>query len=112
MPARSGAAWFGVWHVTQGAGCHHRAAAQDGAHTWTRYWAGGIDSAGPTGEGAVEVEGGTDERQVREGLREVAEGLAAGPRLLGVQPEVVAVAQHLLEQQTGLGQTGRVGLSG
>ena len=38
-----------------------------------------IDSAGRAGEGAVEVEGGADERQVREGLREVAQGLAARP---------------------------------
>ena len=36
------------------------------------------------GEGSVEVERGADQRQVREGLREVAQGLAARPGLLGV----------------------------
>src|SRR5262249_9656615 len=62
----------------------------------------------PAGEGPVEVEGGADQCQVRERLREVAQGLAARPGLLGVQPQVVAVAQHLLEQQPGLGQASRV----
>ena len=63
-------------------------------------------------EAPVEVEGGADQRQVGEGLREVTQGLAARPGLLGVQPDVVAVAQHLLEPQAGLGQAGRVDPSG
>src|SRR5262245_61495602 len=46
-------------------------------------------SVGPAGEGPVEVEGGADQRQMSEGLREAAQGLAAGPGLLGVQPDVV-----------------------
>ena len=50
------------------------------------------------------LKAGADQRQVREGLREVAQGLAARPGLLGVQSEMVAVSQHLLEQQAGLGQ--------
>ena len=35
-----------------------------------------------------------------------------GAGLLGVQPQVVGVAQHLLEQQPGLVQPGRVGTPG
>src|SRR5262245_56381233 len=38
-------------------------------------------SVGAAGEGPVEVEGGADQGQVRESLREVAQGLAARPRL-------------------------------
>src|SRR4028119_72833 len=53
-------------------------------------------------ERPVEVEGGADEGQVGEGLREVAQGLAGVPDLLGVQPEVVGVAEHLLEHQARL----------
>src|SRR3712207_1249902 len=55
----------------------------------------------PLPERPVEVEGGADERQVREGLREVAQSLAAGTDLLGVEPEVVGVAEHLLEDEPG-----------
>ena len=51
-------------------------------------------------EPAVEVVGGADEREVREGLREVAEVLAAWTELLGVQAEVVRVAEHLLEDES------------
>src|SRR5215213_107557 len=53
----------------------------------------------PLPERPVEVEGGADEGQVGEGLREVAQGLAAGTDLLGVEPEVVGVAEHLLEDE-------------
>src|SRR5215208_4878713 len=52
-------------------------------------------------ERTVEVEGGADEGQVGEGLGEVAQRLAAGSDFLGVEPEVVRVAQHLLEDQPG-----------
>src|SRR5579871_341746 len=69
-------------------------------------------SFGPAGEGPVEVKGGADQCQVSKGLREVAQSLSAGPGLLGVQPDVVAVTQHLLEQQPGLGQAVRVGSPG
>ena len=40
----------------------------------------------------VEVEGSADQGQVSEGLGEVAQRLAAGPDLLGVEPQVVGVA--------------------
>src|SRR5262249_47008301 len=70
------------------------------------------ESISPAGEGPVEVEGGADQCQVRDRVREVARGLATRPGLLGIQPEVVAVTQHLLEQQPGLGQAGRVGPPG
>ena len=49
-------------------------------------------------ERPIEVEGGAYECQVREGLGEVAQRLAAGSDLLGVEPEVVGVAEHLLEE--------------
>ena len=41
---------------------------------------------------AVQVVGGADQRQVREGLGEVAELLTRRPDLLGVQPDVVCVS--------------------
>ena len=50
----------------------------------------------------VEGDGGVDQRQVREGLREVAELAAGGVDLLGEQPEVVAVGLHFLERQDGV----------
>src|SRR4028119_592491 len=53
-------------------------------------------------ERPVEVEGGADEGQVGEGLREVPEGLAGVPDLLGVEAEVVGVAEHLREHQARL----------
>src|SRR5215210_5558356 len=48
---------------------------------------------------AVEVEGGAYEGEVGEGLREVAQSLAAGADLLRVEPQVVGVGKHLLEDQ-------------
>ena len=40
---------------------------------------------------AVQIVGGANQRQVREGLGEVAELLTRRPDLLGVQPDVVGV---------------------
>src|SRR5918993_5756489 len=45
----------------------------------------------------VEVDRGADQREVAEGLREVADLFAGRRDLLGVETEVVAVGQHLLE---------------
>src|SRR5437762_6585654 len=56
------------------------------------------------GEPAVEIEGGADQRQVRERLREVAEVLCLGAELFAVQPEVIGVAEHLLEDEARLVQ--------
>src|SRR5215207_4111249 len=53
-------------------------------------------------ERLVEVEGGADKGQVREGLREVAQGLPAAPDLLRIKPQVVGVGEHLLEDEPGL----------
>src|SRR5215217_4953841 len=61
----------------------------------------------PLSERPAEVVGGADERQVREGLREVAQGLAAGSDLLRVEAEVVGVAEHLLEDEPGFFQPPR-----
>src|SRR5262245_31138366 len=52
-------------------------------------------------QSTVEVEGGADESQVSECLREVAEVLAALAELLAVEPEVVGIAEHLLEVEPG-----------
>src|SRR5687767_12582067 len=60
----------------------------------------------------VEVERGTNETQVRERLRKVAQRLAARARLFRVQPQVVGVAEHLLEQKPGLLQPPPVGAPG
>src|SRR5918995_6402158 len=46
---------------------------------------------------AVEIVSGADESKVGEGLREIAEQLPRRPDLLGEEPEVVAVGEHLLE---------------
>src|SRR6201987_4876319 len=56
----------------------------------------------PPVELAVQVDGGADQRQVTEGLREVAELAAGGVDLLGEQAQVVGVGEHLLEHQPGL----------
>jgi hypothetical protein len=48
---------------------------------------------------AVEADGGADEREMREGLREVAEELAARSDLLGVEPEMVRVGVRLFEDE-------------
>src|SRR5581483_4267572 len=69
---------------------------------------GGSAGEGGGAQRAVEVEGGADERDVGERLREVAQHLAAGAGLLGEQPEVVGVAQHALEEEPRLVQAGRV----
>src|SRR5215212_5335846 len=53
----------------------------------------------PLPERPVQVEGGADKGQVREGLGEVTEGLAARADLLGVEPQMVGVANHLLEDE-------------
>ena len=68
-------------------------------------------------EGAVEVEGGADEREVREGLREIAKGLALRAGLFGVEAEVIGVAQHAFESRrassshAGLARPARVSAS-
>src|SRR3954465_14681013 len=51
---------------------------------------------------AVQVDRGTDESEMAEGLREVAELVAGRADLFGVEAEVVAVGQHLLERQPGV----------
>ena len=66
----------------------------------------------PGAECPVEVEGGTDQGQVGERLREVAQGFTAVASLFGVQAQVVSVAEHLLEEQPGVFQPGRVGAAG
>jgi hypothetical protein len=66
----------------------------------------------PGVECPVEVEGGADQGQVGERLREVAQGLPAGAGLLGVEAQVIRVAEHLLEEQSGVFQSGRVGAPG
>src|SRR5947209_14219980 len=66
----------------------------------------------PCSERPVEIEGGADQSQMSEGLREVAQGLAAGTGLLGVQADMVGITEHLLEEQPGVIQPGRVGAAG
>src|SRR5436309_7079048 len=60
-------------------------------------------------EPAVEIEGGADERQVRERLGEVAEVLCLRTQLLAVQSEVIGVAEHLLEEEPRLLQIPHAG---
>src|SRR5215208_3284842 len=55
----------------------------------------------PAAERLIEVVGCADEGEVCEGLREVAQCLAAVADLLGVEPEVVCVTEHMLEDKAG-----------
>ena len=52
----------------------------------------------------IQVECGTDQGQMREGLRKVSERFAASPYLFGIEPQMIGVAQHLFEQQPGFRQ--------
>src|SRR5712692_8985993 len=60
-------------------------------------------------ERAVQVEGRADQRQVGECLGMVAQRLAGAAGLLGVQAQVVRVAEHPLEDEAGLFQAASVG---
>src|SRR4051812_39088063 len=62
----------------------------------------GRSARGPAVERGVQRDGGVDERQVGERLGEVADLLAGEGDLLGVQPDVVAVREHLLEGGAGV----------
>jgi hypothetical protein len=50
---------------------------------------------------AVQVDRGADQGEVGEGLREVAESLPGHADLLGIQPEVAGVGEHVLEDRPG-----------
>ncbi len=56
----------------------------------------------PGAEGLVEVDGGADEAQVGQRLREITQSLAGGPDFLGVEAEVVGVGEQLLEGEAGV----------
>src|SRR5262249_38699119 len=53
-------------------------------------------------QSTVQVKRGADQSHVRERLREVAQRLARRSCLLGVQPQVVGVGKHLLENEARL----------
>ena len=56
----------------------------------------------------VEVECRADQRQVCEGLREIAQRFAVHPCFFGIQPEVIRVAKHFLEDQSRLVELGLI----
>src|SRR6266851_8466990 len=64
--------------------------------------------AGPSGtlasavQRTVEVDSRADQRQVGEGLREVSQRLSRRANLLGVEPEMVGVGEHLFEDHPSL----------
>src|SRR5262245_39983736 len=58
---------------------------------------------------AVEIESGADERQMRERLREVAEMLRLKAELLAVEPLMIGVPEHLLEEKACLLQVSHAG---
>src|ERR1700680_3109771 len=58
--------------------------------------------SGPALQPAVQVERSADQSHMRECLREVAQRLARWSGLLGVQPQVIGVGQHLLEDEPRL----------
>jgi hypothetical protein len=57
----------------------------------------------------IEIERRRYQREVSERLRKVAEQLAGRPDLLREEPNVVAVREHLLEDQPGLAHTAGAG---
>ena len=59
-----------------------------------------MDSPAFSIQGAADVHRGGNQRQVRESLREVSEGLPRQTDLLRVQAEVIRVSQHLFEGQS------------
>ena len=59
------------------------------------------------GPASIEAHRRGDEREVRERLREVADLVARGVDLLGVQAQVVGVGQHLRERQSGVVEPAR-----
>src|SRR5919106_409840 len=68
-------------------------------------------SAGLAGgrEPPVQIVGSADQRQVREGLWEVAEMLRARAQLLAVQSQVIRIAKHLLEEEPRLREIAHAG---
>jgi hypothetical protein len=50
----------------------------------------------------VEVDGGAYEGEVGKGLRKVPQSLARRSDLLGVEPEVVGIGEHLLETEASI----------
>ena len=48
-------------------------------------------------EGAIKVEGGTDQCEVGESLREIPQRLPAVACFLGVETEMVGIAEHALK---------------
>src|SRR5262252_594122 len=61
-----------------------------------------VASGGLAVECAADVDGRGDQAEVREGLWKISQSLAGQADLLRVEPEVVGVAEHLLEGQPGL----------
>src|SRR5215467_5075069 len=61
-----------------------------------------VARSGPALQSTVQVKRGANQSHVRERLREVAQGLARRSCLLGVQPQVVGVGKHLLENEARL----------
>src|SRR6266540_1732377 len=57
----------------------------------------------------VDADRGVDQREVGERLREVADLLAGGVDLLGIEAEVVGIGQHLRERQPGVVEAPRAG---
>src|SRR6266849_530983 len=74
--------------------CHAQAMApwQPSPFTLTQLWGA---------KRLVEIEGGANQGKVRKSLGEIPQRLPAGPDLLGIEPQVVRVAQHLLKDVPG-----------
>src|SRR5262245_32846234 len=63
-------------------------------------------------ERSVEIESGTNEGQVRKRLGGVAQGVATGALLLGLQAQVVGIPKHLFEEQPCVFQSSRIRAAG
>ena len=65
-----------------------------------------VCSAGVAGgrEPPIEIVGGANQRQVRKGLRKVAEVLRPRAQLFAVESQVIGIAKHFLEEEPRLGE--------
>ena len=58
-------------------------------------------------QAAIQIVGGADQGQMREGLRKISQVFAPWPQFLGVETEMVGIAESLFKEEPGLFQITR-----
>src|SRR5215467_16339325 len=66
----------------------------------------------PAVQGTIQIERGADQGNMGEGLWKVAKGLATTTDFLRIQPHVIGVSQHPLEQQSSFRELCGIDASG